>query len=310
MFAADLALLGITLLWAVSFSVTKELLVGLPTPTLLALRFALAAAALLALRPRTLRDASPAAWGAGLLLGAILYGGFVLQTLGLADTTPARSAFLTASYVFIVPLLGFACFRERPGRGVAGGALLATAGLVLLTRPEVSAEVRRGDVLSALWAVGFALHILGLGRVAVRVPATSLALTQVLGAAALALGAALLQEPSSLAPAALARIGPAAWGGVAFLGLGCTALAYFVQTWAQARTGPARVALIFASPSSRPSPRPSPSLSVTSGPAFPSSSGAASSRPGLVWRSGSGSPLGTRVSSWIHGGCARRPVRH
>jgi drug/metabolite transporter (DMT)-like permease len=245
-FAADLALLGITLLWGVSFTVTKDLLEDLPTPTLLALRFALAAAALLALRPRALALAGAGAWRAGLALGAILYGSFVLQTLGLAGTTPARSAFLTASYVFLVPLLGYAFGRERVGRGVAIGALLATAGLALLTRPEVTAEVRRGDVLSALCALGFAVHILGLGRVAGRVPAGPLALTQILGASALALLAGLLHDPAALAPAAFTRVGAGAWAGIAFLGLGCTALAYFVQTWAQSRTSAARAALIFA----------------------------------------------------------------
>ena len=193
MFAADLALLGITLLWGVSFTVVKDLLADLPTHTLLALRFALAAGALFALRPAAVREASAGAWRAGLLLGAVLYGSFVLQTLGLAQTTPARSAFLTASYVFLVPLLGYAFGRERVGRGVAGGALLATAGLALLTRPEVTAEVRRGDVLSALCALGFAVHILGLGRVAARAPASQLALTQLLGASGLALLVSVLQ---------------------------------------------------------------------------------------------------------------------
>jgi drug/metabolite transporter (DMT)-like permease len=245
-FAADLALLAITLLWGVSFTVTKDLLAGLPAPTLLALRFALAAGALLALRPRAVRGAGADSWRAGLALGAILYGSFVLQTLGLAGTTPARSAFLTASYVFLVPLLGYAFGRQRVGRGVGIGALLATAGLALLTRPEVTAEVRRGDVLSALCALGFAVHILGLGRIAGRVPAAPLALTQILGASALALLAGLVHDPRALSPVAFARIGAGAWAGVAFLGLGCTALAYFVQTWAQARTSAARAALIFA----------------------------------------------------------------
>jgi drug/metabolite transporter (DMT)-like permease len=245
-FAADLALLAITLLWGVSFTVTKDLLAGLPTHTLLALRFALAAAAFLALRPGAVRRASAEAWRAGLLLGAVLYGSFVLQTLGLAQTTPARSAFLTASYVFLVPLLGYAFGRERVGRGVAWGALLATLGLALLTRPEVTAEVRRGDVLSALCALGFAVHILGLGRVARHAPAGELALTQLLGAGGCALLASALQGAAGLAPEALLRIEARAWAGLAFLGLGCTALAYFVQTWAQARTSAARAALIFA----------------------------------------------------------------
>ena len=173
MLAADLALLAITLLWGLSFTVTKDLLAGLPPFALLALRFALGAGALLALAGAALRRTGARTWRMGLLLGAVLYASFVLQTLGLAQTTPARSAFLTAGYVFLVPLLGYAFGRERVGRGVAWGALLATAGLALLTRPEVTAEVRRGDVLSALCALGFAVHILGLGRLAGACPRAS-----------------------------------------------------------------------------------------------------------------------------------------
>jgi drug/metabolite transporter (DMT)-like permease len=246
MYAADLALLAIALLWGFSFVVVKDVLREVPPLALLALRFALAAAALAAARPGALRRASPLAWRAGLWLGGALAAAFALQTVGLAHTTPSRSAFLTAAYVFLVPLLGFAFGRERVGGGVALGALLATAGLALLTHPEVGAEVRRGDVLSALCALGFAVHILGLARVASRVPAAELALTQLLAAALLLGAAALALDPAGLSPAVLRRVGAGAWLGIAFLGLGCTTLAYFVQTWAQQRTPPARAALLFA----------------------------------------------------------------
>jgi drug/metabolite transporter (DMT)-like permease len=246
MYAADLALLGITLLWGLSFVVVKDVLREVPPPVLLALRFALAAAALAALRPGALRRAGAPAWRAGAVLGAALAAAFALQTLGLAHTTPSRSAFLTAAYVLLVPLLGFAFGRERVGRGVAVGALLATLGLALLTHPDVGAEVRRGDALSALSALGFALHILGLAHVASRVPAAELALTQLLAAALLLGVAAAVLDPAGLAPEALAAIPAPAWLGIVFLGLACTTLAYFVQTWAQRRTPPARAALLFA----------------------------------------------------------------
>jgi drug/metabolite transporter (DMT)-like permease len=244
-FAADLALLAITLLWGASFVVTKDLLGEISPHLLLALRFGVAIAVLAALRPTALLRASAAAWRAGLLLGLALYASFVLQTLGLAQTTPARSAFLTASYVFLVPLFGRLLFRERVGVGVGVGALLATAGLALLTRPEVTAEVRRGDVLSLLCAVGFAVHILALGRVAGRAPAGELALTQVVVAGAFFLVASLSLDGPGGAAAGIGRLAAPGWAGIAFLGAGCTALAYFAQTWAQRHTPAARAALIF-----------------------------------------------------------------
>lgn len=237
---SDLALIAIAALWGVSFSVTAALLDEVPAHALLALRFALAIGALAALRPRALLRAGAAAWRAGAVLGVCLYAGFAFQTFGLAHTTPARSAFLTASYVFLVPLFAFVFGRERVGAPVAGGALLATVGLALLTGPEVSAEVRRGDVLSALCAVGFALHLIGLGRYAGRAAPDVLAATQLAVVTALAVAGSLAFEPVSL------DLSGAAWAGIAFLALGCTTLAYAVQTWAQRTTPPSRAALIFA----------------------------------------------------------------
>ena len=77
-------------------------------------------------------------------------------------------------------------------------------------------------------------------------PASELALTQILGAAGLAALVGCLRDPAGLAPGALMAIAAPAWAGIAFLGLGCTALAYFVQTWAQGRTSASRAALIFS----------------------------------------------------------------
>jgi drug/metabolite transporter (DMT)-like permease len=236
---SDLALIAVAALWGASFSVTASLLDAVPPHTLIALRFALALAAFAALRPRALLRAGAPAWRAGALLGAFLYAGFVFQTVGLAHTTPARSAFLTAAYVLIVPVLGFVFLRERVGLPVAGGALLAVVGLALLIGPDVSAEVRRGDVLSALCALGFALHLLGLGRWAGRHATDALTATQLAVVTLLAALGSLAFEAPRL------DLGARAWAGVAYLALGCTTLAYAVQTAAQRSTPPARAALIF-----------------------------------------------------------------
>jgi drug/metabolite transporter (DMT)-like permease len=243
-FAADLALIAMTLLWGASFLVTKDLLGDVRPDVLIALRFVLAALALGLVSPGGVLWPRRDVWRAGAVLGVALYASFALQTYGLAFTTPARSAFLTAGYVFLVPLLGRIFLRETIGIGVAAGALLATVGLALLTGPEVDAGIRRGDVLSLLCALGFAVHILLLGRLAPGLPAAPLAIAQLAVAAALALGASALSSgPARLDPSAY---GGRALAGIAFLGFGCTALAYFVQTWAQRTTPAARAALIFA----------------------------------------------------------------
>jgi drug/metabolite transporter (DMT)-like permease len=237
---SELALIGVAALWGASFSVTSALLSAVSPHTLLALRFALALAAFAALRPRALLRAGAPAWRAGALLGFFLYAGFAFQTVGLAHTTPARSAFLTASYVLLVPLLGLVFLRERVGAPVVAGAVLATLGLALLTGPEVSAQVRRGDVLSALCATGFALHLLALGRYAGGIATEALAGTQLAVVALLALAGSLAFETPRL------ELDARASAGIAYLAFACTTLAYAVQTAAQRTTPAARAALIFA----------------------------------------------------------------
>ena len=238
---ADLALVAVTLVWGVSFTVIKGALDDVPTLLLVALRFAVAATLLLALRPRTLFQVRAATLRPALLLGVCLFAGFAFQTAGLVGTTPSRSAFLTATSVLLVPVLGRVLFGERVPTRTAGGVLLAWAGVGLLTHPAVGSGPGAGDLLTGLCALGFALHIVVLGHRAPRgASVRELATLQTACVAVLALVASLVFEgvPRPLTARALAA--------VAFLGVLCSALAIAVQTWAQRSVPATRAGLIFA----------------------------------------------------------------
>ena len=237
---ADLALAGVALAWGASFVVIKDALAVMPPHTLLLLRFAVATVALAALFPRAVSAVSARALATGVMLGALLWASFALQTVGLVFTTPAKSAFLTALYVLLVPLLNRALFGARFTRPVRIGIALAFAGLTLLAHPEDLSRVNRGDVLTVGCALAFALHIVLLGRAAPALPAPALALIQLAVVCALSLVAALAWESPSLV------LPPRAWAAVLFLGLACSAFAFLVQTWAQRHTAPSRVALLFS----------------------------------------------------------------
>ena len=51
-------------------------------------------------------------WKAGLLCGLALFFASNLQQLGLVDTGAGKSAFLTAMYIVLVPIIGL--FRKKP----------------------------------------------------------------------------------------------------------------------------------------------------------------------------------------------------
>jgi drug/metabolite transporter (DMT)-like permease len=241
---ADLALLVLTLLWGTTFHFVKAVLEITSPGTFLAARFAaaalvLAGAALLRRDrpgPRFARDA--------LLLGAFMAAGFVLQTLGLRHTTPARSGFLTGLSVLVVPFVArFALGRPvRPSSWA--GVLLAVGGLALLAQPlegRIDAAVRLGDALTLGCAVAFALQIVFTSEWSPRHPLVPFVLAQILVTFAAALSLAAL-EGARVKPG-----GAAAFAGtVAFTGVAMTACAFLVMNWAQRRTSAVRAALIFS----------------------------------------------------------------
>ncbi len=182
-------LLVATSIWGATFLVVKRGLSGTAPMTFLALRFMVATVVLLPLlRARAIRlPRSPAV----LLCGLALFAGYALQTAGLTTTTPARSAFVTAFSIVMVPLLEPAFAINRWSWRAFAGAAVAVVGLAVLLRPGTTPLVT-GDWLTAGCAGAFAFHGVFL-QMAVRheTPATVNA-AQVVTTTSLAFPAALV----------------------------------------------------------------------------------------------------------------------
>ena len=240
---ADLTLLVLTLLWGTTFLLVKNALEGTSTGAFLVLRFALAALAVGAVWLVRRDRPTPGLARAGVLLGLAMFGGFAFQTLGLRYTTPARSGFITGLSVVLVPFIA----RFRLGRVVPpfawAGVVFAVAGLLALTRPfgeaDVSAAVRRGDLLTLGCAVTYAFQIAYTSEWAPRHPLAALVFLQV----TTTLVGSLLLLP--LEPLQV-RWGAPLLGTVLFTGLVMPAGAFFLMAWAQRHTSAVRAALIFS----------------------------------------------------------------
>lgn len=231
---AVVALVAVTLVWGTTFVVVKGALDVLPVPLLLALRFSLAA--LLFVGAPFRRDAVRPA----LLLGLLAFAGFATQTIGLSLTTASKAAFITGLSVVLTPMVAAAGMRTRvPGRAWAA-ALLAVAGLGLMTlRGGAATPPNAGDVWLLGTALAYALYIVYLGRVADTAPALSLAGMQHLPMAAIAWAWAWPQLGT------LAVVPWEAYAAVVYLAALATAGVAIVQTVAQ-RVVPAHLAaLIF-----------------------------------------------------------------
>lgn len=232
-----LALLLTTLIWGATFPATKAALEQIPPLSFLGLRFLLGtlliACWFLATGYRLRRER--AVLSASAVATVFLFFGYALQTVGLNYTSASNSAFLTALYVIIVPLM-----LRRFDRRVLTATAIATAGLWLLVKP--SATMNLGDVMTIGCAVAFAGHIVCLERYTRLFDAPSLLLWQM---SAMTLLFLLImgweQAPAqAFAPSAPLLI------GLTVTGVFATG-AFAVQMWVQQVIPAQQVALIFAS---------------------------------------------------------------
>ncbi|HXN56828.1 MAG TPA: DMT family transporter [Myxococcales bacterium] len=257
---ADLALAAVMAIWGSSFAVIRFFLGGTGAPRLaspllmLAARMGLATVSLAGFMAahaqgraelrRIFSRRSVLEKGSllrdGVLCGSLLGVGFLLQIEGLQRTTASRSGFLTGLLVVFTPLFELLLFRKRPAPPALAGVLLAFAGMALLAGPTggVGASTASGDTLTVGCALVFALHIIALGRVTRRHALLPLLLVQLATVWAIAAVAGPLVEAPALASA------PRLWLAIAYLALFATLLAFGVQTWAQRKLAPVRVALL------------------------------------------------------------------
>jgi len=239
---AEAALMVNTLIWGSTFVLVKQALHDVSPILFLALRFTLAAVALLVLfrgswsHPRNVR------WSltGGALAGLFLFSGYAFQTIGLQFTTAPKSAFLTGLTAVMTPLLATLVYRKRPRAIEIGGVLLATGGMALMTLPGGAATaINRGDLLTIGCAVCYAAHILTLNRYSAKASFELLATGQIAVSALLAWSLCRGMETPHI------RWTLGVWAAIAITGLFATALAFTFQAWAQRYTTSTRTALIF-----------------------------------------------------------------
>jgi drug/metabolite transporter (DMT)-like permease len=215
------------------------------------LRMIIATGVLAVIYHRDLRRLKRSYVVGGAVVGLCLAAGYSFQTAGLARTTPAKSAFITGLIVVIVPLLcAIPMLRpasiRRPWIPAFGGAVLAFAGILLLTTPShtpwifLLGSINAGDLLTLLCALGFALHVVALAHISPRLPLGVLAVLQ-LAFCTLIMGIAL---PAFEHPRI--DLSPRLVTALLITGVLATAVAFTVQSWAQQRLSATRTALILA----------------------------------------------------------------
>jgi len=233
----DLMLVAITVVWGSTFVIVKGAVEQMPPFAFMALRFTLAALVMSPVLIARRRRLDKATLAAGLALGLLLYAMYAFQTLGLMGTTASKAGFVTGLFVAFVPIIGLVWFRRAPSVTTLLGVVLAVAGLGLMTLTD-SWTMGLGDALVLGAAFFVAVHIVALSRYSPRHDVLLLVSLQLTVAAILHVVSTFAFETPMLPPTS------GAWGAVALTGLFASALAFFVQTYAQKTVGPTRIAVV------------------------------------------------------------------
>lgn len=223
-------LVAMALMWGFSFLVMKDALAIVPTFFLLVCRFGVAALLMGVLFRRRITCALDRRTVAvGIAMGIFMGGGYILQTMGLADTTPGKNAFLTGVYCVIVPFASYLMAREPLTRFNVGAALLCTSGIALVALDDLS--IRMGDLLTLAGAVFFAFQISVASHYGRGIDVNVSTFWMFATVAAICSGLTVILEPAQVARIAWT---PSLVGVLAFLSVCCTCLGLLVQNLALA----------------------------------------------------------------------------
>jgi len=233
------ALIGITAIWGGTFLAVHVAMEHSGPLFFVGLRFLAAGLISAIVFRRTLGGMRRVDLGAGAAIGVMIFLGYGLQTYGLQTIPSSTSAFITALYVPLVPLLQWAAFRRRPSALALVGVALAFVGLLLIAGPQEGVALGAGELATLVSTLPIAAEIILIGLFAGRVDVGRVTVVQLLVAGALAL---------VCMPVAGEAIPAFSWVWlVAALALGASScLIQLTMNWAQRSVSPTRATIIYA----------------------------------------------------------------
>ena len=182
--------------------------------------------------------ADPKLWKTGIFCGSALFVAAGLQQVGLVYTTAGKAGFITAMYIVLVPILGL-FLKRKPPLSAWISVLLAATGLYLLSCVGAS-EINKGDILMLGSALGFAVQITLIDRLAGNLDGLRLNCIQAFVCSVLSALTMSFTETLSLSGIVNCAI-PIAYAGILSMGV-----AYSLQIIGQKHLEPTPAALIMS----------------------------------------------------------------
>ncbi len=235
----ELALIGVTILWGGTFLIVHRAMEQSGPLFFVGLRFATAAILTMMLAFPALRGLTRRELVAGSLIGIGIFIGYSLQAWGLRTIPSSTSAFITAAYVPLVPVLQWLMLKRRPRLASWVGVALAFLGLVLVAAPEKGLSLGTGEALTLISTVAIAMEIILISLWAGRVDVLRVTVVQLVVTSLLAF-AFMIPAGETIPPFSSYVVGAA--GGLGLM----TAIIQLVMNWAQRTVSPTRATLIYA----------------------------------------------------------------
>ena len=234
------ALIAITALWGGTFLVVHIAVTYSGPWFFVGLRFLVAGVISAVIFHKALSRMTRADVLAGAAIGVTIYLGYGLQTVGLQTIDSSMSAFITAFYVPLVPLLQWIILRKAPRAMTLVGVALAFVGLILIAGPSASGiSLGEGELLTILSTVAIAAEIVLISLFAGRVSLARVTVVQLLVASLLAF---------ATMPAVGEALPDFSWVwlvcGVSLGAASC--LIQVTMNWAQRSVSPTRATVIYA----------------------------------------------------------------
>ncbi len=163
---ADLGLLYCAVFWGISFPAMKILVGIYPACWLLFLRFSVGALMIYTFFHRRINASLFRVLKGGVIIGVLLFLAITTQTIGLQYIGGGRSAFISATYVLMVPFMLWLIERKFPGWLTILAAVLCVFGMYLLMGDDSEAVSLAGDFLTLICALTCAVQVIAISRYA------------------------------------------------------------------------------------------------------------------------------------------------
>ena len=238
---AEVLMASVIIARSTSFMFNKIGLETMPAFTMLAVRFLLAFALLLALFGKKVArglDRRTVMWGA--LVGFIFFAVMSCEMLSLRTVNSGTVSLLENLAIILVPLLEALVRRRLPKAMSILCALTAVCGVALLSLEGGSFHLGAGECIAILSAFLYAVGIITIDRTSHRADSFTLGVLEVGFLGLFALMASFIFETPRLPQTG------SEWGIIAALAVVCTGFGYTLQPVAQSRISASRASLFCA----------------------------------------------------------------